>query len=83
MTDEKSPEGRLRPLIDAQCGALSMVLNQDVMRIVYEYLFLTQQESNERGRETVERRQQKKRWLDAVKRGDKELVTQMLIEDPR
>jgi len=33
MTDNKSPEGRLRPLIDAQCGPLLMVLNQDVMGI--------------------------------------------------
>jgi len=36
----ESPEGRLRPLIDAQCGPLSMVLKQDVMGIVYEYLFV-------------------------------------------
>jgi len=77
---KKSPEGRLRPLIEAQCGPLSIVLNQDVMGIVYEYLFI--QQRNERGEETEDRNQQNKRWFEAVRSGDKELVTQMLSENP-
>jgi len=76
----ESPEGRLRLLIDAQCGPLSMVLNRDIMGIVDEYLFAEQH--NERGQETEESSQQKKRWFEAVMRGDKELVSKMLSEDP-
>lgn len=66
MYDKKSPEGRLRPLIDAQCGPLLMVLTQDVMGIVYEYLF-AQQQRNERGEETEAKNQQKKQWFEAGK----------------
>jgi len=51
------------------------------MRIVYEYLFGHQQR-NERGEETEQRKQQKRRWIEGVTCGDKELVAQMLREDP-
>jgi len=68
-------EDRLRSLVDEQCGPLSTVLRQDVMGIVYEYLWGAPDFAISPGKE-------RKQWFEAVETGNEKLVTQLLGEDP-
>jgi len=67
----QSGEARLRALVEAQCGPLSMVLSNDVMGVVYEYLF---------GGKLV--RGFAREWFEAVENGDGKLAAQLLNDDP-
>jgi len=74
---------RLRALVEVQCGPLSLVLNQDVMGIVNEYLFgggskpVGESEADESGARK-ERRRREDRWFEAAVRD----MAQLLEEDP-
>lgn len=61
-----------------------MVLNQDVMSTVYEYLFGTKQPQNQElvKAKTPEDEHRKRRWFQAVFKGDAHIVAQLLGEDP-
>jgi len=75
---------RLRALVEVQCGPLSLVLNQDVMVMVNEYLFggfksvgepeVADSEFSEARREA--------RWFKAAVQDDDKLMAQLLDEDP-
>jgi len=68
-------EDRLRSFVDEQCGPLSTVLHQDVVGIVYEYLWGVREVavSPEKGM---------KRWFEAVETANETLVAELLREKP-
>jgi len=84
-------EGRLRPLVATQCSPLSMVLGQNVMGIVCEYLFGVKPpqrklsgELDGRSSDEVALTEARKKgeWFNAARNGDEQLVAQFLAEDP-
>jgi len=82
---------RLKPLVDAQCSSLSMVLDPNVMGIVYEYLFgvhlpdlkpSSEDEAAELLTEAWAKVRKRGEWFNAARNGDEQLVAQLLAEDP-
>jgi len=82
---------RLRALVEVQCGPLSLVLNQDVLGIVNEYLFgggdpnsvgESESEAAESEFPFEARRKREARWFEATVQDDDKLMTQLLDEDP-
>jgi len=83
--------GQLRAIVEAQCDVLAMVfLNQDVMGIVYEYLFdggnkssfeSEAAEESEVSSDTRKRRREEQ-WFEAAVEDDEKLMAQLLEEDP-
>jgi len=77
---------RLRTLVEVQCGPMSLVLNQDVMGIVNEYLFggvgsksVGEPEVADGARK---RRKREARWFEAAVQFNHKLMAQLLDEDP-
>jgi len=81
VSQNKSYEGRLRALVDAQCALLSMVLNQDVLGTVYEYLFGVKQKSKPLSGLCATKRNIEQ-WFKAAVNNDEKLAATLLHEDP-
>jgi len=93
VVEGKTPcTARLRALVEVQCGPLSLVLNQDVMGIVNEYLFGGGGGSKSVGEpesagesefsEVRKGRRREARWFEATVQDDDKLMAQLLDEDP-
>jgi len=80
--------GQVRAFVEAQCAILAMmVLNQDVMGIVYEYLFgggakSEAAEESEVSSDAREKRRREEQWFEAAVEDDEKLMAQLLEEDP-
>jgi len=92
--DKKGCEGRLRPLLDTQCSPLSMILGQNVMGIVNEYLFGGKPPQRNMlsgdgppadavaASEALAEVRKREQWFNAARNGGEQLVAQLLAQGP-